>query len=180
MSDHSPTPDTLVAMRRPNLLALPALQMPEGYELRAFRTEDEAAWEALVGDAFEIEDREGYFDRRMRHDPDYFDPESILMVWRDDRLIATASAWWRSEFGPEVGYLHMVAVDASERGRGLGYQISLACLYKMAADGRASAVLRTDVKRLPAINIYLKLGFEPWIRNNHQRQAWEIILNSES
>lgn len=165
--------DCTVVMRRPNLDDLPSVRLPEGYDLRVFRPEDEAAWNKLIYEAFAPDVGTEFFDERMRHDPDYFDPGSIFILWKGDQLVATASAWQRGVFGPDAGYLHMVAVVASERGKGLGYQISLACLHKMASEGRKFAVLRTQVARILAIKTYLKLGFEPWVTEDEHRGYWD-------
>lgn len=167
--------DSIVIMRRSNLENLPPVQLPNGYELRVFRPGDESAWEQVIGNAFKREDRLSYFDSHMRQDPDYFDPNSIFIIWKENQPVATACAWLRSAYGPEVGYLHKVAVISSERGKGLGHQASLACLHKMVEDGRKSAVLRTQVKRIPAIKIYLNLGFEPWILEDEQDRNWEKV-----
>lgn len=175
MSDSHPILDSIVVMRRPDLGNLPQVQLPDGYNLRIFQPQDEQAWEQVVGEAFEREDQDGFFDKRMRQDPDYFNPNSIFMLWRGSKPVATASAWLRSAYGSQVGYLHKVAVLSSERGKGLGYQISLACLYKMIEDGRTSAALRTQVKRIPAIKTYLKLGFEPWVLEDEQSRNWEEV-----
>jgi mycothiol synthase len=169
--------DSLVVMRRADLIDLPEVNLAQGFEIRTFREEDEWAWERVVCEAFEKDksEREGFFNRRMREDAEFYDPGCILMVWKDDLPVATASAWFRNQYGIETGYLHKVAVIESERGKGLGYQASLACLHKMAADGRSRAVLRTQVRRIPAILTYLKLKFKPMIADEDDFMSWEAV-----
>jgi len=88
--------------------------------------------------------------------------------------IATAIAW-RWDKDPETGYVHMVGADPRYKGNGLGYQVSLATLHQMAAENRQSVILHTDDFRLPAIAIYLRLGFEPEITHESHEARWEDI-----
>lgn len=175
MSNSTPRPKLQVVMRRPNLDNLPPTQLPNGYTLRSFRDGDESAWDNIAGEAFEVEDRDGWFERRMRGDEEYR-PDRIFLICKANEPIATASAWFRHIYGEETGYLHMVAVMQSERGKGLGYQVSLACLYKMAEEKRTAATLVTEMVRIPAIMTYLKLDFQPHIMLEEQRERWRNVF----
>ncbi|MCC7017859.1 MAG: GNAT family N-acetyltransferase, partial [Rhodospirillales bacterium] len=134
--------------------ALPALSLPEGYRLRGYRPGDAPAWELIIRETFATEPR---FDPMMRRDPG-FRPERVLFLFHGDEPAATASAYCRPQHGLGVGYLHMVGVRPRHNGKGLGYQISLACLLQMLHEGRRAALLQTDDYRIPAIKTYLKLG----------------------
>ncbi len=74
----------------------------------------------------------------------------------------------------------MVGVLPAFQGKGLGYQISLAVLYQLVAGHLKDAVVLTYDFRLTAIKIYLKLGFEPFLIHENQRDRWRNILHALS
>lgn len=41
--------------------------------------------------------------------------------------------------------------------------------------GHREACLETNTRRIPALNLYLALGFEPFVRNEAERQAWRGV-----
>ncbi|MBN1553669.1 MAG: GNAT family N-acetyltransferase [Phycisphaerae bacterium] len=161
-----------LVMKRPNLNGLEPVVVPKGYSLRSFRDGEETAWETIIAESFEqtIE-----FDTRMRSDP-AFQPERILFITRGDTPVATASAWYMDKYGPDLGYIHMVGVLPSHQGKKLGYWVNLAALHYFAAENRKGAVLQTDDFRRAAIKTYIRLGFEPCLVHENQRERWNQIL----
>jgi mycothiol synthase len=163
-------------MLRPSLRGLPALALPDGCTLRHFRDGDEPAWNALLDAAFERAPGSTSFDREMRPDPE-FRPERVLFLEAGGQALATASAWFRPAYGARCGYVHWVGAHPAQRGKKLGHWASLAALHKMAAEGRRAAVLHTDDFRLPALAVYLKLGFRPALSHENQRARWRGVLD---
>ncbi|WP_309122845.1 GNAT family N-acetyltransferase [Paenibacillus sp.] len=164
-----------LSMVHRNLSSVPAPAVPNGYEVRTFRSGDEEAWESIAMEAFE---NDSLRFALLSNDPAY----------RADRIwfvceagggspVATASAWHREELDERTGYLHMVAVRADCAGRGLGSAASLAALRAMANEGKSRAVLHTDDFRLPAIKTYLRLGCIPRITDTSHPQRWRDIAN---
>ncbi len=162
-------------MWRRNLADLPAVTLPGGYTIRPYEPGLDRAWEYVIGQSFGWDAAEGRFRTQMRYDY-AFRPERVLFVFRGNDPVATASAWYRPHFGRETGYLHMVGVLPAEAGRGLGLQVSLACLHRMAAEGRRDVVLETDDFRIAAVKTYLKLDFVPRLVHENQRQRWRDVL----
>lgn len=164
-------------MRLDDLSSLPPVRLPEGYSIRHYEPGDGAVWNGIVYESFGVpeEQRDGWFEKRMAP-MEAFRPDRVLFVVRDGRAVGTASAWQVPNCPPEVGYLHYVAVLPSEAGRGLGLQVSLACLHKMVEEGRTAAILQTDDFRFPAIRTYLKLGFRPVLVHENQRARWRRVF----
>lgn len=175
-----PTGESLpqLMMCRRHLQDLPALNLTHGYRIRCFQEGDGPAWDQIMCDSFGwTASSQSHFERQMRSDP-RFRPQRVLLVCREDRPVGTASAWPESEYGgPESGVLHYVAVMQREVGRGLGYQVSLAAIYQMVREHRQRALLRTDDVRVPAIQLYLKLGFGPFIVHESHRQRWREVFD---
>lgn len=165
-------------MCRWHLRDLPAVDVLDGHSIRCFREGDGPAWDQIMCNAFGwAQSVESHFEREMRADP-RFRPQRVLLVCREDRPVGTASAWPESEYGgPETGVLHYVGVMEQQAGRGLGYQVSLAAIHQMVREHRQRALLRTDDIRIPAIQLYLKLGFGPFLVHQSHRHRWRDVFD---
>ncbi|AZN43263.1 GNAT family N-acetyltransferase [Paenibacillus albus] len=160
-----------LVMRLASLTHLPALELPAGFHLRHFEPGDEGHWEAIVEKSF------GWsrdFVRKIASHP-YYKPERVLFICDQEKPVATACAWQEPQWGDDCGYLHMVGVDPSYGGRGLGLCISLAALHRMREEGKRHAVLETDDFRLSAIHIYLKLGYLPAYEGAELEERWRQV-----
>ena len=163
-------------MMQRDLQDLPALQRPAGISIRACGDGDDAAWEAITDDAFERAPTPGRFHSIMRSSR-WFRPERVLFLRDGYRPVATASAWVEETYGPDAGVLHYVAVRRASHGRQFGRHVSLAAMHVMAREGHRRVVLRTDDDRIPAIRLYLKLGFVPFLVHENQRERWGDVLD---
>ncbi|BBI35481.1 GNAT family N-acetyltransferase [Cohnella abietis] len=156
-------------MKKEILSDLPVFQCPPGYRIRHFQPGDERNWEDLIRHSFT---REVKFAHKIGdHVPSYSD--RVLFICKGDQPVATATAW---ETGNGEWYLHMVGVLPDYSGKGLGFAASLAALQKMKEEGGKAALLETDDFRLPAIRIYMKLGFQPVYKDESHPARWDRIL----
>ena len=170
----SPRPQ--LVMRRPHLREVPAAVPPEGYELRHFRPGDEEGWNALMDLAFERRPGQSDFAREMAADDPYRPERVKLVLDGTGRIVATASCWLLPRFGDEAAMLHWVARHPDHGGRSLGSLVSLDVLHHAAAEGLRRAFLLTDDFRVPALRIYLRMGFEPVITHESHPDRWRRIL----
>jgi len=157
-------------MRRENLDDLPALCIPEGFILRTYQDGDGSKWEDLTESTLGFRSD---FKKDIMNNP-FFMKERIFFIYKDDELAATATAWCTND-EPETGYVHMVGADSKFKGKGLGYQISLATLHRMKEENKKSVILHTDDFRLPAIVVYLRLGFKPVMFHESHELRWQNI-----
>ncbi len=92
------------------------------------------------------------------------------------RLVATAMATHNPTelhpFGAELGW---VAGDASHKGKGLGTAVCAAVTRRLIAAGYTDIRLQTDDWRLPAIMVYLRLGYEPMLYCDGMAQRWRAV-----
>ncbi len=162
-------------MLRDHLNDLPAIVIPNGYELRTYRDGDEQAWcdimENNVGQNWTRE----RCRMRLIDDP-RFDGENLFFAVHDGKPVASACAWKATVEESVMGEVHMVAALESYRGKGLGHLVNTAVLHRLQELGFQKSHLKTDDYRLAAINSYLKAGFEPLNTHISHAERWEAIM----
>ncbi|MGI6315078.1 MAG: GNAT family N-acetyltransferase [Christensenellales bacterium] len=163
--------ETRVWMLRENLDSLPEVILPEGYRIASPEETTAPGYETLCRGIFSpdftfadnIAGRKGYW------------PGAETVLLRADGGTAAVATALCGYPAPRTGYLHYVASDPADRGRGLGYTVSLICLHKMCGRGMTSCRLETDTFRLPAIITYLRLGFRPYIVVPEEEARWREV-----
>lgn len=167
-----PLPQLL--MRRENLDNLPPLSIPDGFTLRTYRDGDALGWEDLTESTlgFRLD-----FEKDIMGNP-FFTKERVFFICKGEQLVATAIAWCDGDDPEKIGYVHMVGANPEFKGKGLGYQVSLATLHKMAEENKQSVILHTDDFRLPALAIYLRLGFKPDMTHESHEARWQAVYKA--
>lgn len=169
-------------MLRPNLDNIPPVTLPEGYRLvTAAELENPApTWVRAInesfGDANWTPDQPG---REFMSKPQY-DPTGVFFIFCGDEPVSTAFAWLDTPEERELGRVHWVGTLESHRGKGLGQSVVCAVLHHHRAKGMQRAYLTTQAKRVPAIRLYLRLGFEPWPRSEEEEEEWAGALKTLS
>ena len=159
-----------LCMRLPRL----AFEVVPGDDFSEMATEEDAGGiAALLSAAFQ---EEWDADRVVRDLGPAQGVDASYVVRDQGRVVAVASARHLPEVFPGSGYLHYVAADASQSGRGLGAVVTKAVLRHFLDEGVGSAILETDDFRLPAIRTYLKLGFVPEYRHDEDQVRWSRVL----
>jgi len=161
-------------MRLDSLDNLPEITVPDGYVIRTYREGDSADWCRLISAGIGGE----YDDKAFRTSTagaSSFDPEGLFFAERDGQLVGTACTVWNDSYPQDTGYLHMVAVDPMHQGHGLGRALTLAVLHRFRQRGFRRAVLQTDDFRLPALRLYLNLGFRPRFSHESHEGRWREV-----
>lgn len=161
-----------LVMLKKSLKELPVIDLPDKYQVQSLNEVKPKHWNHIIQESFK--DDTLYFSEAIAPE-EYYKPERVLFIVKGNKPVATATAWYKEKWGEDTGYLHMVGVLPEFTGKALGYQVSLAVLYKMKKEGFNQAVLETDDFRVPAIVTYLKLGFKPEIVHENQYKRWENI-----
>ena len=149
-------------------------KLPRGYLLRQYRPEDEKSYLALMDMAgfknWTAATLKPWFDRLL---PDGF---YVIEHRPSKKVVATAMAthYPRPEY-PFGGALGWVAGDPEHSGRGLGQAVCAAVLRRFARAGYRNIYLYTDDFRLPAIRIYLRLGFKPHLTGPDMEKRWRKV-----
>ena len=156
-------------MRNPDITVLPELILPEGMQLHTHIPGEEKNWEELIESAFG-----SHFDFDFLIRNGGYMPEYVQYIRYGGRDIATAAAVENPAY-PHEGWFRMVGVRSNARGLGAGRLVCLAALHSLRRRGYRSAVLSTDDFRIPAICLYLSLGFRPLCCHESHRDRWKKV-----
>ena len=159
-------------MRNPDITSLPPLTLPAGMEIYCHKENCgmEAVWEEIIESAFGH-----HFDFDFLIKAGDYKPQHVLYLSHNGRPIATTTAVEHKDF-PGEGWYRMVGVRTDARGLGAGRLVALAALYALRERGYTSVVLSTDDSRLPAISLYLSLGFQPVYSHESHKERWEKVM----
>jgi mycothiol synthase len=78
--------------------------------------------------------------------------------------------------GGRSGNVHYVATHPDHRGKGLGRIVTVRVLQHLATLGLEDAFLLTDDYRLPALRLYLRLGFVPRYHDQTHEGRWSLLF----
>lgn len=169
-------PSTKLEMVWPPGAEPPAVRVPDGYEVGELRGDEREAYVELMQRAgFDdwTMDRFAWVDRAVLPNAHFVVRESA-----SGRIVATALAAHRpSLHHPHGGELGWVATDPVHTGRGLGRAVCAAVLQRFAGAGYRNVYLYTNSFRRPAVALYLKLGFLPYLADSDERIRWERVLS---
>ena len=149
---------------------------PPGYVLRPFTPGDQDSWVQLIkrvelGD-WDRARFDQYFDD-PEHNPERKEGSRVVSF---DKRVVTATFASRRKLRPGVGMLDYVATAPEHQEKGLARCVCTAVLRFFADFGYTAVSLNTDDWRLPAIKLYLSLGFEPVMEREDMPARWERIM----
>jgi GNAT superfamily N-acetyltransferase len=172
-----------VSMVRHNLENIPNYSLPEPYTIRWYQTGDDQAWLRIEKEAEKkplIKDE--LFDKEFGDKRELLPDRLFFICDGNSKEIGTTTAWfYNNPDGKLYGLVHWVAIVPSEQGKGLGNFLMMTVCNRLKELGYEKALLNTSTARIPAINLYLKFGFVPEIKNDKDKEIWDhvrTILNS--
>lgn len=145
-------------------------ELPAGITLRSFEVgRDEDAWLEVNNRAFHHHPEQGAWDletleRRMQ--APWFDPRDLLVA-TDDAGMAGFN-WVKIEPGGTRGEIHVIAIEPSRQGAGLGRALTLVGLEHMVTRGMQEGCLYVDADNASAVGLYETIGF----RVHHTDRAY--------
>lgn len=148
-------------------------ELPLGFCTRTYSTGYEKYWSLIISESFNSEFNLDKWEKEIVQKEGY-KPERVFFIFNDEGIpCATASAM---RVGSEQhGYVHYVGTRPAFSGRKLGYHVTAAVTQSFKREGCKDAVLDTDAHRIPAIRVYLKLGYCPIIIHEKHREIWNDI-----
>tara|TARA_Y100001936_G_scaffold48019_1_gene46667 strand:- start:8293 stop:8898 length:606 start_codon:yes stop_codon:yes gene_type:complete len=143
-----------------------------GYELRLVRVDDLQSYSATFATAF---NDPSPFGDLMKHSL----PEGFFVVEHLPTrtvIASSAAAVYQKSQHPDGHSLQWVIAHSEHRGAGAG-QATVAAATRVLADHAPTySYLSTDDFRIPAISIYLKLGWQPLLFQDDQITRWQRIF----
>jgi GNAT superfamily N-acetyltransferase len=166
-----------ITMVRETLDDIPEFALPPGHSFRLYTEGDEKTFDDVWLDADALGQAEpGLFEKEFRANIGAVPERMYFVVGPDGTAIATATAWFNDDFeGARWGVVHWVAVRRAYQGRGLSKPLISRVLSRMKELGHDKAYLITQTARLPAISLYMKFGFEPFIKKAEDAGNWKEV-----
>ncbi len=158
-------------MRKTKFDDIPLLNLKAGFGIHSHIEGQEKMWEDIAERSF------GKFFpfKEALIDCGFYQPSNVLYVTKDGVEIATGTAAEHKNF-PGEGWFRMVGTVPEARGTGAGRLICEVMIQSLVARGYKTIALATDDDRIPAITLYLSLGFEPIIFDEEHKERWAKVM----
>jgi GNAT superfamily N-acetyltransferase len=173
---NSPGPRlTRVLMIRETLDEIPAFSFPPGFSMRWYEPGDERLWvdihkKADTHNTIGIE----LFRQQFGADDKLIAQRQCYLINAAGEAIGTATAWRDENLGgASIGRVHWVAIVPAYQGCGLSKPLMTTVCERLRDLGHTRAYLATALERKPAIRLYLRFGFVPWIRSEEESLLWQ-------
>ena len=158
-------------------------QLPKGYKYAVFNgsEKDVVDWKSIMTEAPALvtEDGDLCYRKLILEFANVKPLTDIYFICNElGEKVASFTTVTRDD---NVGYLHMVKVKNSERGKGLGHAIATKSLSVFESRNLQTAVLTTDDFRLPAIKTYLDAGYQPKLvedPESNMLERWNKVLEN--
>jgi len=147
--------------------------IPCGYSVRGFASGDEEAWCALLNAGGEL----GHWSLRrlQRVIEGGLVRSSQRFVVRGDQFVACAGVYQRCCCGLPAWEVGWIATHPHHRRSGLGRCVTIHALLASQSLSLRPIFLLTDDFRLPALHMYLGLGFVPDCTTPDFARRWRLI-----
>jgi mycothiol synthase len=148
--------------------AAPTLE--RGYRLRTYRNGDASAWSQLLNDCSEL----GVWSAARIEDEllGTLLPGGQFFATLDDDLVAGAGLYHGKKRAQACWEIGWVVTHPAHQGLGLGRQVTCAAVVAALAQPQRPIFIMTDDLRVPAVKLYLKMGFVPDFEHSSYHNRW--------
>lgn len=157
----------------------PDVRVPHGYTLRTYQPGDEPGFYRVM----DLAGFTGWTDDTLRAWLGKILPDGWFLVIHDatGEIVATTMANHNpTDLHPFAGELGWVAGHPDHAGKGLGMAVCGAVVRRLLQAGYRTMYLNTDDWRLPAIAIYLRLGWAPFLYAEDMEARWRTVCDQVS
>ncbi len=171
-----PIPNLEVLMVRTTLEDLPYAELPTEYHIRTYRDGDAMEWVRIheLADKYNKVTNET-FKHEFGYNLEAMRDRGFFLESSAGEVIGTATAWYDDDFeGQPYGRVHWVAIIPEYQGRGLAKPLLSKVMARLTRT-HDKAYLVTSSARIPAIHLYLKYGFQPFLHNAESIRAWDLV-----
>lgn len=166
----------LLRMILNDLNNLPPFELPKDFQYKNLNHGNEEEFIKVMNHTFRKGLERDWFFNCFARDPE-FDPKNFFIIRTKNKEPIAACAAWQTELkGSKIGLLEKLGVVENYQGRGLGRAIFLLCLHRLKERGFQEAMLFTEDFRIPAIRLFLSLGFKPLYDDKLNRNRWKKVM----
>lgn len=164
-------------MIRDNLDSIGDYPLPDGYSFRFYQDGDQHTWthiHELADEYSNITDK--LFTNEFGTDIQLITQRQVYLLDSQGNPIGTTTAWMKNNHhGRDYGLVHWVAIIPQMQGKHLAKPMLTYILNHLRNLNHDCAFLATSTARLPAIHLYLAMGFVPEIRTTKQYEIWHEL-----
>lgn len=146
--------------------------LPEGYTLRTYQPGDEPGFYALMDSVGWT----GWDEHKLNPWLYRILPQGWFFAVYEDKIVGTCMAThdptWEVPFCGEVGW---TAVHPDHQGVGIGTAVVGVVVERFLQAGYSVIHLYTEVWRLAALKVYLRMGFVPYLQPPETIEQWGEI-----
>ena len=168
-----------IFLTRPLDEEIPRFDLPEGFSIRNYHADDEECWFNIYSRTDQLNKVSStMFRQYFGADQKELAQRQFYVCDENGFAVGTATAWYSDDFdGKRIGRLHWVAIVPEMQGKRLALPLVSTVLQRLKDLGHSECYLRTYSVRNKAIKLYLKLGFQPVIKGEEDRQIWQNIAD---
>ena len=147
-----------------------------GYTIRTYEQGDEASFLRLMADG----EFDAWDEAKMQFNIAKVIPGGWFFAIDDlsqnvcGTVMCIHNYTGKASFTGDIGWL---ACARANRGRGLGYALMAHATNRFISAGYSQIQLHTEYYRLPAIRIYLRIGYLPVIDSSEIYSIWQDVCN---
>ena len=171
-------PTLFLLWPRSRLTDVPEVRLTDGYALRTHQPGDEATWRTIQNSAEPVLPGVD-IDEQLKRYRSLLLPNGLFFAIHlaSGEPVATAGALHNTRDGmfPFGGELGWVATIPAHQSKGLGSAVSAAATRRLIGAGYESIRVGTQDHRLPAIKVYLRLGYVPYLYATDMAERWRQI-----
>jgi len=163
-------------MVRTDLQGIPQFRLPEGFRMRTYHPGDENTWVKIqqISDDYNDVDLAEFY-RTYGSNLNALEDLCFFVDTEEGETIGTSTAWFQKDFlGRPWGRVHWVAIVPDYQGRGLSKPLLTQTMNRLA-DAHNKCYLVTSCLRIPAIHVYLKFGFRPFVKSELCEEGWAHV-----
>ena len=164
-------------MIRNDLKDFPFFDLKNGYKIRWHQPGDKQLWLNIQQKADKHNTiTASVFDKAFQNSLQLLKDRQCFVFDQKENVVGTATAWFNNNYnGMHYGRVHWVAILPEKQRLGLAKSLMTVICQRLKKLGHDNAYLTTLSLRIPAINLYLKFGFQPEMRSPEDFQIWKRI-----
>ncbi|MDY0393610.1 GNAT family N-acetyltransferase [Virgibacillus halophilus] len=147
--------------------------------MRLFEIGDEKNWARVETSVDEFKNEKAALEHFQQEFGSYINDmvnRCIFIEKEEGEVLGTATAWYGdlNGDGKTAGRIHWVGISPQYQGKKLSKPL-LSAAMNILSDYHTEAYLTSQTTSYQAVNMYLNFGFEPYINEKSDHEAWTLL-----